>query len=240
MSKFLKTMAVISALAILSAGLTSCKNNSDDDDSSSGATNTGFEGKFWNVKVINKLKTNAAEDEDPYALSSVTEIIFNKDGTGTYKTVLKEYYEGNEKTNHTETFSYTRSGSKLKFIINGSEEEFTIVSDNKICYGEIDYYRDDDITEVYAYVNTDKTNKEVTCKAIFLKTKKKCFMKKIVSTFYSFTKEGALETKEQAGTYIKSDSSITFTITGQESTGSLSENDNIIDLTYEGDIYYKL
>lgn len=251
MSKFLKTLAVISALIIFCAGFTSCKNNDDDDKSTPTTTNTGFEGKYFSVYLINKLKTDAdSENTIPYAQSSVEEVIFNSDGTGTYKAALMEYdgEEGQKDSLYLdESIYYTKSGSSLKFKLQNDEVEFTILPENKLyCSGKI--YHKYDIEEIYAYVNmtdmsTDNTSsKTVKSKAIILGKDDSAFMKNIKSTFYSFAKEASFENDEVPGTYTKSETDFTFTgkKVNVSISGTLSESSDRTYLTIDGEQYRKL
>ena len=236
MSKFFKPLAVISALIIFCAAFTSCKSNDDDDDNKTPAVNTGFEGKYFNVNVINKLKTSKdSENTIPYAQCSVEEIIFKSDGTGTYKAAHKEY-DGEEglgaTTNISEDIVYTKSDSSLKFkLTDYGELEFTIESDDKLsCNGRT--YEKYEIEEIYAYVNMtgmsndDTSSKKVTSKAILLGKDGSAFIRNIESVFLSFARKATIETHDMPGTYKKEGTSFTFTgkNTNTEITGTFSES----------------
>lgn len=252
MSKFSKTLAVISALAIFIAGFTSCKNNDDDDDNKTPAVNTGFEGKYFNVNVINKLKTGAySENTIPYAQCSVEEIIFNSDGSGTYKVVYEEY-DGEEGLSSTtiisEYIAYTKSDSSLKFKLNDyGELEFTIESDDKLS-GNGRTYEKYEIEEIYAYVNMtgmsndDTSSKKVTSKAIILGKDGSAFIRNIESGFVSFAREPTIETHDMPGTYKKEGTSFTFTgkNTNTVITGTFSKSDGRTYLKIGEEKYRKL
>ncbi|MCR4822881.1 MAG: hypothetical protein K5873_08445 [Treponema sp.] len=252
MSKFFKPLAVISALAIFIAGFTSCKNNDDDDDNKTPAVNTGFEGKYFNVNVINKLKTGAySENTIPYAQCSVEEIIFNSDGSGTYKIVYEEY-DGEEGLSSTtiisEYIAYTKSDSSLKFkLTDYGELEFTIESDDKLsCNGRT--YEKYEIEEIYAYVNMtgmsndDTSSKKVTSKAILLGKDGSAIIRNIESVFESFAREPTIETNDIPGTYKKEGTSFTFTgkNTNTVITGTFSESDGRTYLKIGEEKYRKL
>ena len=251
MSKFLKTLAVISALAIFGAGFISCKNNDDDDKSTPATTNTGFEGKYFNVNVINKLKVGADGNTIPYAQCSVEEVIFNSDGSGTYKVAQKEY-DGEEKQidnfNISESIRYTKSGSSLKFkLTDYGEMEFTIKSDAElVCDGKT--YDKYEIEEIYAYLNMtgmsndDTSNKTVTSNAIILGKGGSAHIRNAKSSFVSFAKEATIETDDIPGTYTKEETNFTFTATkiNTVTPGTFSESDGRTYLTISEEEYRKL
>lgn len=252
MSKFFKPLAVISALIIFCAAFTSCKSNDDDDKSTPAVTNTGFEGKYFNVNFINKLKTGAySENTIPYAQCSVEEIIFNSDGSGTYK-VVHEEYDGEEglcsTTIISEYIAYTKSDSSLKFKLNDyGELEFTIESDDKLS-GNGRTYEKYEIEEIYAYVNMtgmsndDTSSKKVTSKAIILGKNGSAFIRNIESGFVSFAREPTTAVDDIPGKYTKDGNSFTFT--GEKSntviTGTFSESDGRTYLKIGEEKYRKL
>ena len=251
MSKFIKTLAVISALAIFCTGFTSCKDD-EDNDTTSTTINTGFEGKYFSERTINNSKIIAGENEEPYASCSVEVIIFNKNGTGTYKGMKREYLKDEDqrlsiiKSNFSEDFAYTKSGSTLKFNVSNDDLEFTIKSDDTICYGDRSYDKED-IKEIYAYINIEaiegeETSKTVTSKAILLRNDNTSFMKNIVSTFESFGRGEDVDNSQVAGTYEKSGTNITFTEknTGIQTTGSFKTEDEKTYLNYNNLDYIKL
>ena len=229
MSKFIKSLAVISALAIFATGFTSCKND-EDNDSNTSTVNTGFEGTYYNINVINKLKTVAGENDIPYAQCSVAEVIFKKDGTGTYKIHQMEYdsEDGRQRFNLTEDFHYTKSGQTLNFTVQNEEMKFTIQSDDKLeCEDDEREYDKGEIEEIYAYLNIESSSKTATNKVIILGKGSAAIFKNLVSDF-EIGKEPGYETENWSSTYEKTDTTDTTTITfrrdttGAETTGTLS------------------
>lgn len=248
MSKFLKTMAVISAMAIFISSFTACKKDDDDEDSPK-VTNTGFEGKFYNINAINKLKPVSGENEIPYAQCSVAEVIFNKNGTGTYKIHQKEYYseDGIHNLDISKDITYKKSGSTLKFTVQNEEIEFTILkSDLLYCVTDARLYRKGEIEELYAYVDIGdmtQTNKTISSKAIILEKNGSAYIKNLVATFNSFQREPTVELTELESTYTRSGENITFKVktTGAETSGTLSVDDwSKTYLKYGGNDYRKL
>lgn len=247
MSKFIKSLAVISALAIFGAGFTSCKND-EDNDSNTSTTNTGFEGTYYNINVINKLKTVAGENDIPYAQCSVAEVIFKKDGTGTYKIHQMEYdsEDGRQRFNLTEDFHYTKSGQTLNFTVQNEEMEFTIESDDKLaCENDDRKYDKGEIEEIYAYLNIESSENTVTNKVIILGKGDSANFRNLVTKFYNFQREPSIEDEKIEATYTKSGTSISFKKknTGVElpdGTISTDEDSGITYLTIDEEEYRKL
>ena len=249
MSKFIKSLAVISALAIFGAGFISCKDD-EDNDTTPTTTNTGFEGKYYNINVINKLKPVAGENDIPYAQCSVAEVIFKKDGSGTYKIHQMEYdsEDGRQRFNLKEDFHYTKSGQTLKFTVQNEEMEFTIKSEDKLaCENDEREYDKGAIEEIYAYLNIESSSKTATSKVIILGKDGSANFRNLVSDF-EIGKMPGYETENWSSTYEKTDTTDTTTITfrrdttGAETIGTLSvdEDSGITYLKIGEEKYRKL
>lgn len=253
MSKFIKSLAVISALAIFATGFTSCKND-EDNDSNTSTTNTGFEGTYYNINVINQLKTVSGQNKIPYAQCSVTEVIFNKDGTGTYKLHQEEYYGGDidESGMHTnvrsESISYTKSDQTLKFTVENEPMEFTIESDDKLVCEDDREYNKGAIEEIYAYLNIDTSENTVTNKVIILGKGGSANFRNLVTKFYDFQRAPTIEEEKKEATYTKSEKNIKLTLkhpdaeTDAEINGTFSTDEDfgITYLTIGEEKYRKL
>ena len=247
MSKFIKSLAVISALAIFGAGFISCKDD-EDNDTTPTTTNTGFEGKYYNINVINKLKPVAGENDIPYAQCSVEEVIFKKDGSGTYKIHQMEYdsEDGRQRFNLKEDFHYTKSGQTLKFTVQNEEMEFTIKSEDKLaCENDEREYDKGAIEEIYAYLNIESSSKTATSKVIILGKGDSANIRNLVTNFYYFQNGQSIEDEKIEATYTKSGTSISFKkkYSGDKLPGgtiSTDEDSGITYLTIEEEQYRKL
>ena len=239
MSKFIKSLAVISALAIFATGFTSCKND-EDNDSNTSTINTGFEGTYYNINVINELKTVAGENDIPYAQCSVEEVIFKKDGTGTYKIHQMEYdsEDGRQRFNLTEDFHYTKSEKTLKFTVQNDEMEFSIESkdneDKLVCENDDREYDKGEIEEIYAYLNIESSSKTATSKVIILGKGDSANIRNLVTNFYDFQQGQSIEDEKKEATYTKSGTSISFKekYSGAELPGGTISTDEEYGITY--------
>lgn len=238
MSKFIKSLAVISALAIFATGFTSCKND-EDNDSNTSTTNTGFEGTYYNVYAINNLK------DSPKTASCGVEVInFKTDASADLKSYTRKYEEelGNITQAKDVAFYYTKSDSTLIFTpLDEDVREYTIENENTIKWdGRV--YEKDAITEVYAIAVIDTDSATTEAKAYILRKDGTYLLVDVSSKIESFQRGSTTEKEVKNGTYTKSGTTITFkeSVSDNEITGTVSVDSGITYLTIGEEEYRKL
>ncbi len=236
MSKFIKTLAVISALAIFGAGFISCKDD-EDNDSNTSTVNTGFEGTYYNVYAINNLK------DSPKTASCGVEVInFKTDASADFKSYTRKYEEGFGNINQAKdvVFYYTKSDSTLNFNVTADDvREYTINSEDNTIRWNGRIYEKHAIKEVYATASID-TESAITvadAKAYILREDGTYLLVNVLSKIESFQRESTVEKNSKNGTYTKSGTTITFkeSDSGDEITGTVSVDDGKTYLSFDKD-----